>query len=117
VEYQRQLVAGVVDPLGFEGLADPDTWLGSALRALEDSRSSGAVVKVGSVSGVAVSRAQFQAPGEIVLDVCAFNDDRVIEPTGNVDDSLSVRKGRSLMTQKGGKWLYSGSVLSSASSC
>jgi hypothetical protein len=109
-EYRRQLRAGTADAAGFEGLADPNTWLPQAIRALEESRDAGAVVQEGSVSGVTVASATRTNPTQILLDTCVFDDD--VETTGTeTSGGLDLGHRTSVMVRKGGSWLYQGSVV------
>jgi hypothetical protein len=121
-EYRRQAREGLADPAGFDGLADPQTWLPFALKDLESRQRERIVTSAVSISGAVVSAARYQSSDEIVLETCVFDDDLEVATKGTTDssddtvtDGLDVEKYSSLMKRKNGKWLYQGSVTLSSS--
>lgn len=121
-EYRRQARAGIADPAGFVGLADPDTWLVHALADLKTRVRDQVATEKQSVSGVVVYSATRPKPGQILLDVCVFDDDieRSTQATAEETDDvvtggLDIGRRTSVMVLKGGSWLYQGSVVSDLS--
>ena len=118
-EYRRQARLGIADPAGFEGLADPATWLVPALADLEDRMATKVTTEARSLSGVVVYSTSRPKPDQILLDVCVFDDDfeRQTQGTETEDDDLvssglDAARRTSVMVRKGGSWLFQGSVVS-----